>query len=65
LNLTLTKPFLDGTTAKLCGIGYDLDFYVLDAITMIQEIIKLPLVDPEVLTVSPAKFAKWNLSYLS
>jgi hypothetical protein len=31
LNLTLTKPFLDGTTAKLCGIGYDLDFYVLDA----------------------------------
>jgi hypothetical protein len=26
-------------------------------ITMIQEIIKLPLVDAQVLTVSPAKFA--------
>jgi hypothetical protein len=52
------KSFTDGTTAKtLCGISYDVDFYVLDD----------KLVDtgnyqaasgncPEALTVSPAKF---------
>jgi len=52
------QAFLDGTTAKtLCGIGYDLDFYVLD--TNYNDTGNYQAAAsgcPEVLTVSPAKF---------
>lgn len=52
------KSFLDGTTAKtLCGIGYDIDFYVLDANYNDTGNYQAAASGcPEVLTVSPAKF---------
>lgn len=59
LKLNYDKAFLDGTTAKtLCGIGYDLDFYVLDADYNDTGNYQAAASGcPEVLTVSPAKFA--------
>jgi hypothetical protein len=53
------KSFLDGTTAKtLCGIGYDLDFYVLDAnLNDTGNYQAAAAGCPELLTVSPDKFA--------
>jgi hypothetical protein len=52
------KAFLDGTTAKtLCGIGYDVDFYVLDANYDDTGNYQAAASGcPELLTVSPAKF---------
>lgn len=58
LKLKYDKAFLDGTTAKtLCGIGYDMDFYVLDAdYNDIGNYQAAASGCPELLTVSPAKF---------
>jgi hypothetical protein len=59
IEFNFDKAFLDGTTAKtLCGIGYDLDFYVLDANYNDTGNYQAAASGcPEVLTVSPAKFA--------
>ena len=59
VKLNYDKAFLDGTTAKtLCGIGYDIDFYVLDANYNDTGNYQAAASGcPEVLTVSPAKFA--------
>jgi hypothetical protein len=58
LLLNYDKSFVDGTTAKtLCGIGYDMDFYVLDADGNDTGNYQAAASGcPEVLTVSAAKF---------
>jgi hypothetical protein len=58
LKLNYDKAFLDGTTAKtLCGIGYDMDFLVLDANYNDTGNYQAAASGcPELLTVSPAKF---------
>lgn len=58
VKLNYDKAFLDGTTAKtLCGIGYDVDFYVLDANYNDTGNYQAAASGcPELLTVSPAKF---------
>ncbi|TRX22915.1 hypothetical protein FNW25_10345 [Flavobacterium franklandianum] len=58
LKFNFQKGFVDGTTAKtLCGIGYDMDFYVLDAnYNDIGNYQAAASGCPELLTVSPAKF---------
>ena len=58
VKLNYNKSFTDGTTAKtLCGIGYDVDFYVLDANYDDTGNYQAAASGcPEVLTVSPTKF---------
>jgi hypothetical protein len=58
MKFNFQKSFLDGATAKtLCGIGYDIDFYVLDANYNDTGNYQAAASGcPEVLTVSPAKF---------
>lgn len=59
LKFNYNKEFLDGTTAKtLCGIGYDMDFYVLDDKLVDTKNYQAAASGcPEILTVSPEKFA--------
>ena len=58
VKFNFNKAFLDGATAKtLCGISYDIDFYVLDANYNDTKNYQAAASGcPEVLTVSPAKF---------
>jgi hypothetical protein len=58
LKFNFQKAFVDGTIAKtLCGIGYDIDFYVLDANYNDTGNYQAAASGcPEFLTVSPAKF---------
>lgn len=58
LKFNFNKTFVDGTTARsLCGIGYDMDFYVLDAnLDDTGNYQAAASGCPELLTVSPAKF---------
>ena len=58
LKFNFQAAFTDGTVAKtLCGIGYDMDFYVLDAnLNDTGNYQAAASGCPEVLTVSPAKF---------
>jgi hypothetical protein len=58
IKLNYNKSFLDGTTAKtLCGIGYDIDFFVFDANYNDTGNYQAAASGcPELLTVSPAKF---------
>lgn len=58
LKFNYNKAFSDGATAKtLCGIQYDMDFYVLDdKLDDTKNYQAAASGCPEVLTVSPAKF---------
>ncbi|MFV8374616.1 hypothetical protein [Flavobacterium sp. LB1P62] len=58
LKFNFSKAFSDGAVAKtLCGIGYDLDFYVLNANLVDLGIYQAAASGcPELLTVTPAKF---------
>jgi hypothetical protein len=58
LKFNFSKSFSDGGVARtLCGIGYDMDFYVLDANLKDTKIYQAAASGcPEILTVTPAKF---------
>jgi len=59
LKFNYDKSFLDGTATKtLCGIGYDMDFFVLnDNLVDTGNYQAAASGCPEILTVSPTKFA--------